>query len=200
MKYLIRGALALLFLSIACRCAGGAIRVLATTADWGALATRARRRSRRRLHRDHGDAGRASRRCEAEPGRARANGRPRRRERRRSSRSAGCRCCCRSPATRRSSAARRLLRGDVGSCSLLEVPTQPRPSHGRHPSARQPARPARSAQHRGGREGADGEAGCDRSGGRRTTTLRAAPISASAGARPSRAGRRKLRRSRTCRS
>ncbi len=59
-----------------------AVRVLATTADWGALTTRTRRRQGRRLHRDQRVAGRAPGRCKAQPRRARAQRRPRGRQRR----------------------------------------------------------------------------------------------------------------------
>ena len=47
-----------------------------------------------------------------------------------------------------------LLRGDLGRAAARR-PDRRRSLDGRHPSARQSAHPARPAQHRGGREGAD---------------------------------------------
>ena len=74
----IRSVVALLILAAALP-AHAALKVLATTADWGALVDRDRRRSGQRLRRDQRAAGRASRRCQAESGRARAHGGSRRR-------------------------------------------------------------------------------------------------------------------------
>ena len=63
--------------------AHAALKVLATTPDWGALTHGARRRARQRVRRHHRAAGRASRRGQAQPGGARAQRGPRRRHRRR---------------------------------------------------------------------------------------------------------------------
>ena len=155
MKNLIRGALALLVLTLRAAGAGGSPRAR----DDGRLGRAhqgAGRRPGRRLHRDHGAAGRASRRGEAEPGRAGAHGGAPGRERRR----ARSRMAAGAAAGVRQSAhpARRagLLRGDLRRDARRGA-RKTRPLHGRHPSARQSAHPARSAQCRRGREGAHQE-------------------------------------------
>ena len=99
-------------------------KVLATTADWGALADRARRRQGRRLHRDDGDAGRASRRGEAEPRRPRTHGGPAGRERRRTRDrlAAGAAAGIRQPADPARRA--RVTSRRRPPCTLVEVPTK----------------------------------------------------------------------------
>ncbi len=153
MKNFIRGALALLILTLALP-SQAAIRVLATTADWGALATELGGERVDVYVATTRDAGRASRRRETEPGRARAHGGPRRRERRRARGRLAAGAAAGSPAMRASSAARRATSRRPSAVKLLEVPSKLDRAHGRHPSARQSAHPARSAQHRRRREGA----------------------------------------------
>ena len=175
-----------------------AVRVLATTADWGALT--------KELGGDRVDVYTATtamqdvHRVEAKPSlvaRARtadllvANG---------AELEAGW-----LPVLLQESGNGRIQRGAPGffeaasAVALVEVPTQARSRDGRHPPARQSAHPPRSAQRGRGREGARRKARRRRSG-RSEPTRRAAPISTGAGARRWRAGRRKRRRSRTCRS
>ena len=141
MKDFIRCALALLFLSVALP-SQAAIRVLATTADWGALAAA--------LGGDHVDVytattamGRASRGCSSVVARAR---RPGRREWRRARSRLAASC---SGIRQHENPARRgLLRGDLGTDSSRVPQTRPRWATS---MPRQPARQARPAQHRDGR-------------------------------------------------
>jgi ABC-type Zn uptake system ZnuABC Zn-binding protein ZnuA len=105
MTSFIRGALALLFLTIPLQ-AQAAVRILATTADWGALATE--------LGGERVDVYTATtamqdvHRVDAKPSLvARARTADLWSRTAQSSRSAGCRCSCRKPAMRASSAASR---------------------------------------------------------------------------------------------
>ena len=74
---------------------------------------------------------------------------------------------------------------------LLEVPSQPRSIARRYPSARQPARAARPPQHRRDCESAHRSTVDDRSGGRRSTP-NVAKSSMRAGRRPFSGGRARL--------
>ena len=126
---------------------------------------RARRRQGQRLHRHQRLSGRAPRGRQAEPGGARAHGRPGGGDRRRSRDRLDARAAAglgqhqdpaRQPRLLRGGAAGAPARGALGG----------RPLDGRHPSARQPARHPRSAQHRDHRQGPGGAPGAAGSGQR----------------------------------
>ena len=198
MKSIIRGALALLILALALP-SQAAVRVLATTADWGALATE--------LGGERVDVYVATsalqdvHRVDAKPSlvaRARtanlvvANG---------AELEAGW-----LPVLLQESGNARIQRGAPGyfeataSLSTARSSVAPRPLARRHPSAGQSAHPARSTQYRHRRKGADGETGCDRSGRRRVLRCarRRFREALERGHRP--LGERGRRRSRACRS
>jgi hypothetical protein len=121
--------------------AHAAVRILATTADWGALASELGGDKVDVYYRHQCAAGRAPRRCQAQP-RSRAPAMPTSwSPTAPSSRSAGCRCCCRNQAIRRSARNAGLFRGD-GEAEADRGADGLRPLDGRHTSARQPARAA----------------------------------------------------------
>ena len=199
MIHFIRSILALLILAAALP-ANAALKVLATTADWGALVDRARRRSRQRLHGDQRAAGRASRRCEAESGRARAHGGPPRRDRRgaRNRLASGADAGIRQQP--HSAGQSGLLRGRLATEAARKANAL-RSLARRHSSAGQSARAARSAQHRACREGAHRTTVHARSGATRSTTQqRGQGLRCALAGRDRALGERRPRRSRALRS
>ena len=164
MKNFIRGALALLLVTLALP-SQAAVRVLATTADWGALTKELGGERVDVYTATTRDAGRASRRGQAEPRRARAHGGPPRRERRRARGRLAADPAAGIGQSEDPARRARVLRGDLRGHARRGA-DEARPRDGRHPSVRQSAHPARSPEYRRGREGADGETVGRRSGGR----------------------------------